>query len=168
MKNKRIMKKAILFLIVIMISRIGFAQNVDALYDKFKEKSGVESVSVSPLLMSFARLFMNEDKKSNPLIKGVNSVRVLDLEESSKEVKELFSKEVAKLNLNGYETWIQVREDGENVKVIAKMKNDTIKELLVMTTGKDDCALVIIKGKIRKEDIQAVIDDNKIKIDGRK
>jgi len=111
---------------------------------------------------------MDEDDKSNPLIKGVNSVKVLDLEECPEKVKERFTKEVAKLNLYGYETWLQAKEDGENVKIIAKMKDDTVRELLVMTTGKGDCALVMIKGKIKKDDIQAIINDDKIMIDGRK
>lgn len=162
------MKKIIFALIVIMTCQTGFAQNVDALYNYFKDKKGVESVTVSPLLMKFARLFMDEDDKSNPLIKGVNSLRVLDLEESPQEVKERFTKEVAKLNTNGYEMWLEAKEDGENVKIIAKMKEDTIRELLLMTTGKGDCALVMIKGKIKKEDIQAIINDDKIMIDGRK
>ena len=162
------MKKIILALTVIMACQTGVAQNVDALYNYFKDEKGVESVSVSPLLMKFARLFMDEEDKSNPLIKGVNSVKVLDLEECSEKVKERFTKEVAKLNLNGYETWLQAKEDGENVKIIAKMKDDTVRELLVMTTGKGDCALVMIKGKIKKDDIQAIINDDKIMIDGRK
>ena len=106
------MKKIILAFIVVMACQTGVAQNVDALYNYFKDEKGVESVSVSPLLMKFARLFMDEDDKSNPLIKGVNSVKVLDLEECSEKVKERFTKEVAKLNLNGYETWLQAKEDG--------------------------------------------------------
>ena len=162
------MKKFILALTVIMACQTGIAQNVDALYNYFKDEKGVESVSVSPLLMKFARLFMDEEDKNDPLIKGVNSVKVLDLEECSEKVKERFTKEVAKLKLNGYETWLQAKEDGENVKVIAKMKDDIIRELLVMSTGKGDCALVMIKGKIRKDDIQAIINDDKIMIDGRK
>lgn len=162
------MKKFILVLTVIMACQTGVAQNVDALYNYFKDEKGVESVSVSPLLMKFARLFMDEEDKNDPLIKGVNSVKVLDLEECSEKVKERFTKEVAKLKLNGYETWLQAKEDGENVKVIAKMKDDIIRELLVMSTGKGDCALVMIKGKIRKDDIQAIINDDKIMIDGRK
>lgn len=162
------MKKIILAIIVIMTCQTGFAQNVDALYNYFKDEKGVESVTVSPLLMKFARLFMDEDDKSNPLIKGVSSLRVLDLEESPQEVKERFTKEVAKLNTNGYETWIQAKQDGENVKIIAKLNEGTICELLIMTTGKGDCALVMIKGKIKKEDIQAIINDDKIMIDGRK
>ena len=147
---------------------MSFAQNMDAVYNEFKDVKGVESVSVSPFLMKFARLFMDSDDKNNPLIKGTHSVKVLDLEDCTKDIKKQFTQKVKQLEHNGYETWMQVKEDGENVKIIAKMEDQMIRELLVLTTDNDDCALVLIKGKIRKEDIQAIIDDDKIMIDGRK
>ena len=147
---------------------MSFAQDMDAVYNEFKDVKGVESVSVSPFLMKFARLFMDSDDKNNPLIKGSHSVKVLDLEDCTKDIKKQFTQKVNQLEHNGYETWMQVKEDGENVKIIAKMEDQMIRELLILTTDNDDCALVLIKGKIRKEDIQAIIDDDKIMIDGRK
>ena len=161
------MKKIILALIVTVACQTGFAQNADALYEEFKNEKGVESTNVSPMLMKFARLFIDKDDRSNPLIKGAQSVKVLDLEDSTKGTKKRFTQKVEQLNLNGYDTWMQAKDDGENVRIIAKVKDDIIHELLVMTTGDDDCALVIIKGKIKQEDVQAIIDDDKIMIDGR-
>ena len=155
-------------MIVICACHMSFAQNTDAIYNEFKDVKGVESVSVSPFLMKFARLFMDSDDKNNPLIKGTHSVKVLDLEDCTKDIKKQFTQKVNQLLDNGYETWMQAKKDGENVKIIAKKENQTINELLVLTTGNDDCALVLIKGKIKQEDIQAIIDDDKIMIDGRK
>jgi hypothetical protein len=48
------------------------------------------------------------------------------------------------------------------------VKNDVVRELLILQAGDDDCALVLMKGKIKRDDIQAVIEDDKIMIDGRK
>ena len=162
------MKKYAVALILTVICQTGFAQSAESLFNYFKNEKGMESVSVSPFLMKFARLFMDEEDKNNPMIKGINSVQVLDLEESPKEVQERFAKEVKKLNLNGYETWIQAKEDGETVKIVAKVKDDVVRELLILSTGDDNCALVLMKGKIKREDIQAIIDDDKVMIDGRK
>lgn len=147
---------------------MGFAQDMDAVYNEFKDVKGVESVSVSPFLMKFARLFMDSDDKNNPLIKGTHSVKILDLEECTKDIKKQFTQKVNQLQHNGYEIWLQAKKDGENVKIIAKKEDQIIRELLVLTIDNDDCALVLIKGKIRQEDIQAIIDDDKIMIDGRK
>ena len=147
---------------------MGFAQDMDAVYNEFKDVKGVESVSVSPFLMKFARLFMDSDDKNDPLIKGTHSVKILDLEECTKDIKKQFTQKVNQLQHNGYEIWLQAKKDGENVKIIAKKEDQIIRELLVLTIDNDDCALVLIKGKIRQEDIQAIIDDDKIMIDGRK
>ena len=162
------MKKYVVALVLMAVCQSGFAQNAESLFNYFKDEKGVESVSVSPFLMKFARLFMDEEDKNNPMMKGINSVHVLDLEESPKEVQERFAKEVKKLKLNGYETWIQAKEDGETVKIVAKVKDDVVHELLILSTGDDNCALVLMKGKIKREDIQAIIDDDKVMIDGRK
>ena len=75
------MKRFIFTMIVICACQMGFAQDMDAVYNEFKDVKGVESVSVSPFLMKFARLFMDSDDKNNPLIKGTHSVKILDLEE---------------------------------------------------------------------------------------
>lgn len=155
-------------MIVICACQMGFAQDMDAVYNEFKDVKGVESVSVSPFLMKFARLFMDSDDKNNPLIKGTHSVKILDLEECTKDIKKQFTQKVNQLQHNGYEIWLQAKKDGENVKIIAKKEDQIIRELLVLTIDNDDCALVLIKGKIRQEDIQAIIDDDKIMIDGRK
>lgn len=162
------MKKYVVALILTIVCQTGLAQSAESLFNYFKDEKGVESVSVSPFLMKFARLFMDESEKENPMIKGINSVRVLDLEESPKNVQERFAKEVDKLKLNGYETWIQAKEDGETVKIVAKVKDEVVRELLVLQTGEGNCALVMIKGKIKREDIQAVIEDDKVMIDGCK
>ena len=162
------MKRFIFTMIVICACQMGFAQDMDAVYNEFKDVKGVESVSVSPFLMKFARLFMDSDDKNNPLIKGTHSVKILDLEECTKDIKKQFTQKVNQLQHNGYEIWLQAKKDGENVKIIAKKEDQIIRELLVLTIDNDDCALVLIKGKIRQEDIQAIIDDDKIMIDGRK
>lgn len=162
------MKKYVVALMLLAVCQTSFAQSPESLYNYFKDEKGVESVHVPPLLMKLGRLFMDEEDKNNPVMKGIDSVTVLDLEESPKEVQERFAKEVKKLDLNGYETWIQAKEDGQNVKIIAKVKDDVVRELLVLSTGNDNCALVIMKGKIKREDIQAIIDDDKVMIDGRK
>ena len=90
------------------------------------------------------------------------------MEECSSEVKTNFLKEAKELNLNGYETLVQTKDDGEEVKLLAKMNEESISDLIILITGKDDCGLTLLKGEIKKEDINAMMTDDKIMIDGRK
>jgi hypothetical protein len=54
------------------------------------------------------------------------------------------------------------------VKLLAKMNEESISDLIILITGKDDCGLTLLKGEIKKEDINVMMTDDKIMIDGRK
>ena len=159
------MKKIIATLALIIVCQDIFAQNIDTLFEKFSKEQQAESVSIPPFMMSIGKLFMSD--KDLSIAKGIWSLRILDLEDCPTTVKERFSEQVNKLHLEGYEPMIQVNEDGEKVRIFALPYKDSIKELLLVCSGKDDCALIQMKGKIKKEDINVMMTDDKITIDGR-
>ena len=162
------MKKIIAALALIMACQGTFAQNIDTLFSQFKNEKGAEFINIPTLVIKFARTFMSINNKSYHLMKGVKSVKVLDMEDCTEEVKKNFLQETQKLNLHGYETLVQTKQDGEEVKLIAKMDEEAINELIILITGNKDCGLSLIKGKIKKEDISVMMTEDKITIDGRK
>lgn len=163
------MKKIIAALALIMACQGTFAQNIDTLFSQFKNEKGAEFINIPTLVIKFARTFMSiNNNKSYHLMKGVKSVKVLDMEDCTEEVKKNFLQETQKLNLHGYETLVQTKQDGEEVKLIAKMDEEAINELIILITGNKDCGLSLIKGKIKKEDISVMMTEDKITIDGRK
>ena len=162
------MKKIIATLALIIACQATFAQNIDTLFSQFKDKEGADYMNIPTLMLKFMRTFTKSNNdKSYRFIKGIKSVKVLDMEDCTQEVKAEFLQEVQKLNLNGYETLLQTKEDGEEVQLIAKMDEENINDLIILITGKDECGLTLIKGKIKKEDINVMMNDEKITIDGR-
>ena len=159
------MKKIIATLALIIACQSTFAQNIDTLFEKFSKEQQAESVSIPPFMMSLGKLFMSDEDLS--IAKGIWSLRILDLEDCPTTVKERFSEQVNKLHLEGYEPMIQVNEDGEKVRIFALPYKDSIKELLLVCSGKDDCALIQMKGKIKKEDIAQLVNEQTSKKDGR-
>ena len=162
------MKKIIATLALIIACQATFAQNIDTLFSQFKDKEGADYMNIPTLMLKFMRTFTKSNNdKSYRFIKGIKSVKVLDMEDCTQEVKAEFLQKVQKLNLNGYETLLQTKEDGEEVQLIAKMDEENINDLIILITGKDDCGLTLMKGKIKKEDINVMMNDEKITIDGR-
>ena len=162
------MKKIIATLALIIACQGIFAQNIDTLFNQFKNKEGADYMNIPTLMLKFMRTFTKSNNdKSYRFIKGIKSVKVLDMEDCTQKVKAEFLKEVQKLKLNGYETLVQTKEDGEEVQLIAKMDEENINDLIILITGKDDCGLTLMKGKIKKEDINVMMNDEKITIDGR-
>ena len=161
------MKKTIATLALIFALQGVYAQNINDMFNRYKEKEGAESVSIPSFLIKLGHLFMDKDDKDYRLIKGVNSVKTLDMEDCSSEVKESFLKDANKLNLSGYETLVQTKEKGETVKLIAKMDEEAIRELIILITGNEECGLTLLEGKLMKEDINMIMTEDKIMIDGR-
>ena len=125
-------------------------------------------MNIPTLMLKFMRTFTKSNNdKSYRFIKGIKSVKVLDMEDCTQEVKAEFLQEAKNLKLSGYETLVQTKEDGEEVQLIAKMDEENINDLIILITGKDDCGLTLMKGKIKKEDINVMMTDDKIMIDGR-
>ena len=162
------MKKIIATLALIIACQATFAQNIDTLFSQFKDKEGADYMNIPTLMLKFMRTFTKSNNdKSYRFIKGVKSVKVLDMEDCTQEVKAEFLQEAKKLKPSGYETLLQTKEDGEEVQLIAKMDEENINDLIILITGKDDCGLTLMKGKIKKEDINVMMNDEKITIDGR-
>ena len=162
------MKKIIATLALIIACQATFAQNIDTLFSQFKDKEGADYMNIPTLMLKFMRTFTKSNNdKSYRFIKGIKSVKVLDMEDCTQEVKAEFLQEVQKLNLNGYETLLQTKEDGEEVQLIAKMDEENINDLIILITGKDECGLTLMKGKIKKEDIAQLVNEQTSKKDGR-
>ena len=116
------MKKIIATLALIIACQGTFAQNIDTLFSQFKDKEGADYMNIPTLMLKFMRTFTKSNNdKSYHFIKGIKSVKVLDMEDCTQEVKAEFLQEAKKLKLNGYETLVQTKENGEEVQLIAKM-----------------------------------------------
>lgn len=163
------MKRTLFILVWMAVCQTGFAQSIDSLFNYFKDEEGAESIHVPPIIMKLGRhLMMPYDDPENLIVKGIDSITVLDLEESPENVKQHFKKEVKRLKFDEYETWIQAKADGDNVRIMAKVENDVVKEFVILSVGEGDCMMAKIKGKIKREDMQAIINDEQIMIDERK
>lgn len=149
------MKKSIAIIALTMACHCTFAQNTKDIFEEFGKEWNAESVNISPFLMTIGRLFM--DSVTPEIAKSIRSMKVLDLEDCTSKVKERFTRKVNNLQLSGYETMIQAIENGEKVRILTRMENESIRELLIVCTGNGDCALIQLNGNIKKEDIAELV-----------
>ena len=125
---------------------------VEQIFKDFSNEKNKTHIKIGGFGMAFARLFSDT--------KGVSGVEVLSLEETSKSVKDNFNDAIKNLKDSSYETLISTSEKGERVKVLVKTDDDFIKEIVVLVGG-DDPALIKIKGKIKPEDVNSIVDSKK-------
>ena len=148
------MKKYILALALLFVCHIGFGQDLNSLFDEFKKEPNADCISISPFMMTIGKMFIGNDSDAK-LARKFKSMRIL--EACSTSVKERFSKKINAQRIKGYETLVQVNDEGEKVRILAKSKNDVIRELLIVCTGNGDCTLVQLKGKVSKSKIAKLL-----------
>ncbi len=160
--------KKIMMLMLLMVAVVTnlSAKSVKQLIDEYKHEAKAESVYVSPFLMKVARMAADKDDMDEAgrlALKKVKSVRVLSLEDCSKEVKARFSREVESLDDEEYQPLVVANSDGEQVKVMMLAKDDVIRELVIFATDADDCAIIQLTGKMTQDDIQFIVNDQTTK-----
>lgn len=159
--------KKYFFIIMLFSVQMLWAGNVNSIINEFKDARKAEYVSVPWILMKIGHMFMDKEDKDD-IAARVNSVRVLDLEECSARVKARFTKRIASLNGHGYETLVRAKDQDGSVQILVKEKKNIIKELLIVCGGKEDCALIQLKGNIRQEDIDKLVEQETEKRNERK
>ena len=125
---------------------------VEELFAKFTKEKNITHVKIGGIIMKFANAFTDT--------KGVTGVEVFAFDECDRQVKDNLNAAIKKLKDSAYETLVSTTQDGEHTKVLVKIKEDFISEIIVITGG-DDPAFVRIKGKIKPDDFQSVVENNK-------
>jgi hypothetical protein len=125
---------------------------VEQLFTDFSKEKNTIHIKIGGFAMSLARIFTDT--------KGVSGVEVYSFDECHNSVKDSFNAAIKELKDKSYETLVSTSENGERTKVLVKIKDDCINEIVVISGGNDP-ALVRIKGKIKPDDVKSVIDNNK-------
>lgn len=150
-----------LLLILAAAMQMASAKSLGRLIEDYRYHKNAEYVHVTPLLMKMAWTAMGHDARigeEGRLVRKIKSIRTLDLEECSADVKHRFSADVQKLEMSGYEPLVTTRDDGETVKIMMKAKGDVIRELVIICSDSDDCALVWLNCKVKMNEIQSLVD----------
>ena len=133
--------------------------NPDEIFDSFRNEPQAECVRVPKLLLKLGTTFAavdaddREERQALKLASKLSSVRVLDLDDCSRDVKARFADETDRLEEKGYETLVRVNDEGEKVRICLRRENDYITELLIVNRSDDDASMVQLKGHILESEI---------------
>ncbi len=140
----------ILALVLLMGVQGLSAKDGDKLFDEFRKEERAEYQHVPKMLLRMGSLFGKKDMEGLE----ISSVKVLSLEDCDEKVKSRFVKELKSLESDGYETLVNVKDEGDRVRLFGKVKKDVIREMLIFAhTDGGDCAAVLLKGKISMDRI---------------
>jgi len=154
------MKKLIL-IIAIMLPMAVLAQksSVDKLFAKYANQKGFTTVNISGKLLSFASQVDVGNDEASKMMSELRGIRILSVEDKDLNKNIDFYAELEKdgfFKNNDYEVLMEVTEDNEVVRFLAKdAGNGKISDLLLVVGG-DDNALIDISGMIDPQNISKI------------
>lgn len=138
---------------MLLACNAGYGQkSVDDLFSEFSKSKDVKTVRLNRMTMKLASLFTDT--------MGAESIEIIDLDKCADGVKDRFAGAIAGLKDKTFDTMINTSKNGKRVRVLVRINDDIIRDMVVISSGDNNLALIRIKGKIRQSDIEKVINEN--------
>jgi hypothetical protein len=151
------MKKLVLFLAVVLpLAVLAQKTAVDNLFEKYANQKGFTTVNISGKLLGFASQLDTGDEATSDMLAGLKGIRVLSVEDDELNKTIDFYKELESEGFfkdNDFEVLMEVTEENEVVRFLAKDAGDGKISDLLLVVGGDDNALISISGVIDPESI---------------
>lgn len=170
------MKRFILyFFLIIPLALMAQQSPVDKLFDKYAGREGYTSVFISKHLFGLFAQMDKEDKEFEELIGKLTAIKILSADGTVKSNVNFFTEIMKELPIKEYTELMVVKEKGQEFKFLIREKNGRISELLMISGGVNNNALISIQGDINLKNISTLSKSMKVegienleKIDNKK
>ncbi len=146
--------KIIISLLCLAVGLTLCARDAGSVIKQFRNETGAGYVGVPKFAMFLAGMVSDESAA-----RGVKSVQVLDMGDCPSTVQDKFYKEVSDLAYDGYDEYARVKENGRNVRILAKGNDEHVKDMVVLCQDSSECVMVRITGKIKLSEMMEVAED---------
>jgi hypothetical protein len=134
------------------------------IFNKYEEKDGVESITISPALLGLMKNGKTGDKKTQELISKITGLRILTLADGAdgkgRANRESLTAELQTAVKKDFEEIMKVKNSGERIELYVRNKPDC-KEcksaLLFITSASSSVTVMHLAGIIDKSLIDAVM-----------
>ena len=154
------MKKLILILAVVLPMAV-LAQKtpVDKLFEKYANQKGFTTVNISGKMLGFASQMDTGNKETSEMLSQLKGIRILSVEDDELNKSLDFFAELNKdgfLDNNDFEVLMEVTEDDEVVRFLARDGGNGKFSDLLLVVGGDDNTLISISGLIDPANIAKI------------
>ena len=149
------MKRNLFFAIISIFLIVGCSSDpaVNAAFSKYSSRDGIVSITVPGFAVRAVTMFAELDPEEKELLRNVELVKVLAVDDDAKYKQLNFNREFSKLVTADYQPLLSVKDGNDNIDVMAKMKSDEdISDLLVIIGGGDN-VIIYLKGDFNLTEI---------------
>ncbi len=150
--------KKLIFILAVVLPMAVLAQKspVDKLFEKYANQKGFTTVNISGKLLSFASQIETGDEATTDILSELKGIRILTVEDDELNKKLDFYVELENdgfFRNNQFEVLMEVTEEDEVVRFLAKDAGNGKISDLILVVGGDDNALISITGMIDPKNI---------------
>lgn len=155
------MKKIILLSLALVISFGAMADKTPKVRKSMKEFKSMEEVDYIAVPMFIVRWFLPKEMKPyKKLLRQIKNVGVLSYDGPSvKLTTKIEDKMKTILDSKKMKILVEIHDDGEHIQVMAKMKNNKIKEIFIFVKEESEISLIHIKSRIKLNKIGKQLND---------
>lgn len=142
------MKKTGLLTLLMLVMGACFAQGtLDKAIDKLKTQRGLEKIEIAGFLTQFAGImpFTGLPQEAKSFLRRTSHLLVLASEGDNKV--DFYKDLKTEIESNQYEKLLSIKNNDEDVLIMAKPGEEGISDLLVITSGAADHTLIHLAGK---------------------
>ena len=165
---KRVIPIFIITMLMCLPSGVYGQKNVEdpilKIFDKYEEREGVESITISPALLGLMKNGNSGDKKTQELISKITGLRILTLTDGAdgkgRANREALTTELQTVVKTGFEQIMKVRNANERIELYVRNKpdcKDCKSALLFITSANNSLTVMHLAGTIDKTMIDAVM-----------
>ena len=131
------------------------------IFDKYEEREGVESITISPALLGLMKNGNSGDKKTQELISKIGGLRILTLKDGDdgkgRANREALAAELQTVVKRDFEEIMKVKSADERIELYVRNCKDCKSALLFITSANNALTVMHLSGTIDKTLIDAVM-----------
>jgi hypothetical protein len=129
------------------------------------ETNRTMSLSLGPTVLRFAARFMDDEPETQTLLRSLDGVRIriYEVHGDTALIAENFERMGSKLNSDGWQPVMLVREEGELVQMYAKPSSNGMQGLTIVSADDEEVVVVNVMGDIDPtyyKDVMVALDVN--------
>lgn len=155
------MKRMLMLIATVAIAAAvsGQRTSLDDFFSKYSNRDGYTSVVINGSLLNFLGESGDADREGNP-VRKITSIRLIVREKDKFPAGEGLLTEIRGIIRRGrYDELMTVRDDGADLRFMARMDREMIRELILVIDGENQ-AVIQIEGNLTRDEAEELFRSN--------
>ena len=161
-------------LITLVLTFTIAAANAQSFVSEIRHELGTKpevNINIGTWLVKLMMKFADEDDpEAKALMDGLKRIKVtvFELEDNhnSRRLNSIIENKIQSLSAKGYEQLVSVRDHGDNVFILAKVKGDLMQDAMIIAYEKgDELAIINLKGDVNLKQLAMISNEYDVDIE---